>query len=581
MASDDLSKDLTKILREEELSGSVWMTIDPLKGTRIGAAGLSDVENHISMQIHNNVHMGSITKTVLATAVLRMVSLGLLDLDKPVTDYLNNVSFDNPWPHTSVTIRHLLDHTSGLEDARLWQMFSNEVDPEAPLINSFPTKGRKLKIRSRPGEIFSYSNSGYGLLGLVIESVTGERYETYLDKMLLAPLGMTGSTFTFLKQETSPNLAWGHFDDGTQSAAHPIALRPAGQFTTTMADMAKLAHFMMGNGMLPNGQKFVEEELMKSRGKPYRTIAAQKGLLPAYTLGLARRDRHGVVSYCHTGNIIGYYAMFCLFPEEQKAFAFSVNTDSETADYTRIASRLIASISPQNAISEGTKVLPADIDDWVGYYVLQQSRFDMFRYLDVAFGFAKIDRRQDNIVFSPFQGQAYSLDHLGDNLYRADNRSTISHLLYRDKMNVPHISNGFTTYQKVNSLLIIGHVGSVFIGCIGFVGLLILALINIRKMYNGELVAMRPVTLGILALVLPMPLFMMYPFTSLGDLTIANAVLTGATALFPILILYSLFKLVRQPVNRGQSIYFILNLAILQWIIVMFIYGQWPLVLWA
>lgn len=578
--SDSLSDSLNEILKEEGLTGVTWMTIDLSLGAQTKAVGLADAERELPLTPNHKVHVGSVTKMVLATGILRMASMGLIGLDDPVTDHVPNISFDNPWLDRPVTIRHLLDHTSGLEDARLWQMFSDRADPKAPMIHNFPNGAQSLLIRSRPGDIFSYSNSGYGLLGLLIEGVTGERYEAFLDRELLVPLGMLDSTFSYVTQAEDQRLAWGHFEGGRKAGSHPIALRPAGQFTTTMADMARLAKFMLGDGNLPDIASFIRPDLMAARGKPYDTIAAQKGLLPTYTLGLARRDRHGVVGYCHTGNIIGFYAMFCLFPNEQKAFAFSVNTDSETADYGRIAARIIESLNIQQLESPMIGQLPQNIEEKLGYYRLKHSRFDMFRYLDVALGFAALEREGDTLRFAPFQGGGYGLSPVGEGLYKASNRSTVSHVIYKDDQGVPHISSGFVTYEKVSGYSVAAHLAIIAFGGFGFLGLMVISLLAVRKKYRPVIGTLWPFWVGISLVFASVPLFMLYPFMALGDLTIANGLLTGSTILLPIFLTYGLLKTFRLADMPLRTVVALSYLAMLQWLVVMMAYGQWPVMLW-
>ena len=98
-------------------------------------------------------------------------------------------------------VRHLLDHTAGLDDMRLWQTFNTRPTADTPLSEAFDRDASVLAIRSRPGRQFSYSNISYTLAAMVIESVTGERYEAWLERELLAPLQMRDSTFAFTSQQ--------------------------------------------------------------------------------------------------------------------------------------------------------------------------------------------------------------------------------------------------------------------------------------------------------------------------------------------------------------------------------------------
>ena len=145
-----------------------------------------------------------------------------VDLDVPVARYLPDVPVENRWePESPLRVRHLLDHTGSLDDARMWQVFSLRANSDAPLLDGLTHPGGPLRLRYRPGERFSYSNTEYLLLGILIETVTGTRYERWLDAELLAPLGMTRSRFAFVTQTgpgADPTLALGHFDPRSTSA---------------------------------------------------------------------------------------------------------------------------------------------------------------------------------------------------------------------------------------------------------------------------------------------------------------------------------------------------------------------------
>jgi hypothetical protein len=151
---------------------------------------------------------------------------------------------------------------------------------------------------------------------------------------------MADSTFGFVTQAGTragaprPRLAMGHFEHGVAQAAVPQYLRPASQFTTTAADMGKLAQFLMGDGKL-EGTQFIDLALMGALSEPSGTDAAQAGLAAGHGLALAARDRHNVVGACHPGTTVGFRAMLCIYPEQDSAFFVAFNTDAEAADYER------------------------------------------------------------------------------------------------------------------------------------------------------------------------------------------------------------------------------------------------------
>ena len=574
------------VLTEEGLTGIAWALLEENGDVNLGTAGLRDNPAQVSFTVDTRFHVGSLTKTLLATGVLRLATQGLVELDAPASHYLPQLSFNNPWAETSeVTVRHLLDHTAGLNDAHIWQMFSERPEPDTPLIEAFPDPKTQLRIRSRPGSRFSYSNMGYALLGLIIESVTGDRYESYLDQHVLAPLGMRDSTFAFTTQEgkdADPMLAWGHVDDGSRYVASPIFLRPAGQFTTTAADLARFATFLMSDGVV-SGQQFISRAMMRSRGQPFGTEASNGGLEAGYSLGLGRRDRYGVVGYCHGGNIVGFVAMLCVFPDEHKAFAYSVNTDSETADYGRLNELFVGSLGIAEATPPPTVGPAPDISQWHGRYILSPNRFQTFEYLDNVFGSIKIASDGDFLTMTSLQQAPRRLRPTGDYIFSSGDRSTSSHVFLRGEAGEYLLSDGFKTFEKVSTAYLAVHWISVLLGLAGLTWLFLAGLIALLR-YRSK-VLQHPVTPAFVAislLVVPIPFFMTQSFMALGDLTLASALLASVTLLLPVGMFLTImrasktWKSSRPGLLNGLAAVFVL-----QWCTVLIAVGMLPLRLWA
>ena len=585
-ARADLTEDVEAILAEEKLAGIGWMLIGERGDLSLGAAGLRDNPGLVEFTTDTRFHVGSLTKTLLATGVLRLVTEGLIEIDAPASRYLPGLEFTNPWSESSpVTVRHLLDHTAGLNDAQMWQMFSERPAPNDALIEAFPEPGRQLRVRSRPGSRFSYSNMGYALLGMIIESVAGGPYETYLDQNLLAPLGMRDSTFAFTTQEgesADPTLAWGHVDDGSHYAASPIFLRPAGQFTTTAADLARFAQFLLGDGLI-GGQPFVDEGLMRSRGRPAVTEASNGGLAAGYALGLGRRDRHGVIAYCHGGNIVGFAAMFCIFPDENKAFAYSVNTDSETADYGRFDSLFIEALSVARASPPPTDSPAADISQWRGWYTLRPNRFQTFEYLDNVFGAIHVSPADGSFTLAPIQQKPRQLRPLGGYVFSANDRETASHVFLRGENFEYLVSDGFRTFQKVSTAYLVAHWVSVFLGLSGLAWLLVAGVVSLIRRRTGMLrQAVAPAFIASILLVLPIPFFMTQSFMALGDFTPASALLAAVTLLLPVGMLMTIMRVLKvRKDSRANLVHGFAAMFVLQWCAVLVGAGLLPLRLWA
>lgn len=582
----DLQTDVERILTEEGLTGIGWAIVDKTGEPIIGSAGVRDASADLSFDVNTHFHVGSVTKALLATGVLRLASSGRIHLDSPVIQFLPNLFPEDPPPEFSrVTVRHLLDHTSGMSDASLWQIFSEQPEAATPLRAAFRDPAKQLEVRATPGARFSYSNMGYTLLGMIIEAVAKEPYESYLDKALLAPLKMDSSTFSFTTQvgeRADPDLAWGHFDDGSRHAAVPMFLRPAGQFTTSSADLARFAEFLLGDGSI-QGETFIDHALMRARGRPQDTGAAMAGLAAGYALGLGRRDRHGVVAFCHGGNTLGFVAMLCIFPKQQKAFAYSVNTDSETADYSRLDALFVEALNIAKPTAPQTTQIEPDLSQWYGSYVLSPNRFQMFEYLDTVFGSVRVSPTEDAVLLSSLQNDPRMLRSVGSYLYSAGDRTTASHVFFRDPEGRYLLGDGFVTYEKVQRGYLIAHWISLLAGIGGLVWFLLTgSTFLIRQRAKAFRQPAAPAFISSALLFAPVPLFFTQSFMAMGDLTPASMLLAVTTTLLPVGMLATLWLAVKERSRRPfRMLHSIAAVLVLQWCVVLAANGLLPLRLWA
>ncbi|KAB7728069.1 serine hydrolase [Rudanella paleaurantiibacter] len=543
-----LRQQLQQVLDEEKLVGAVWTTVDSAGQITVGCAGYRNKPAGQRLSPTDRVHVGSITKTVLAMGLLRLATEGKIRLDAPLSRYLPDLPMQNPWAKTHpVRVGHLLDHTAGLEDLRLWHMFSAEATPNTPLTEVFRRDPSVLQVRTRPGSAFAYSNIGYTLAAMVIEAVTGGRYETYLDAQLLKPLGMTRSTFQFVSQQADPTLAYGHLDNGEVVAALPIFLRPSTQLTTTAHDMGVLMRFLMSDGTL-GGQPFIDPALLAQLGKPVGTDAARQGLASGYRLGLVTRDRYGVVGLAHSGNMVGYNAMLYLFPRQKKAFFITHNMDSETANYDRSNQVLVSYLNlPRPTPPSPNAQLPNGFAEWAGYYLPIVPKFEPLALLDRYTNVLQVRVQAQEIRIEPMQKEAFRLDYVGHRLFRAEGRQLPSTVFFRnDDGQMMLVADGRTPFVKTSGVWVWGVWLSLSLGLVGLFWLLLSGFVQWFRL--GMSVRYRPIVwawLGILLLLVPVPLLATQSFTTWGDFTAGSGLLALVTALLPLCLLLAGWRLWR------------------------------------
>ncbi|GGY78996.1 serine hydrolase domain-containing protein [Pseudoduganella plicata] len=574
LAGADPAPHIAALLQAQGLAGAVWSTPGG-----VGAAGLSAVRRGARMRTDQRVHVGSVAKTVLATGILRLVSERRLTLDTPVAALLPGMAFDNPWADRDpVRVRHLIDHTAGLDDVRFWHVFTLQAGPDVPLAAAFPAGHGLLRVRSKPGMRFSYSNLGYTLLGMVIETVTRQRYERYLDTALLAPLGMHDSTFAFVTQARDARLAMGHFERGAPHPAVPSFVRPAGQFTTTAADMGRFAQFLMSDGRI-DGRPFIDAALLRRMGEPTTTEARHAGLAVGYGLGLRRIDRHGVVALCHAGNGIGFRANLCLLPATRQAVFVAVNMDSETADYQRLDELLLrelaAAAPAPSCTAMGGSPAPGA---WAGIYVPAPNRFHSLRLLDTLLDAVHVSGSGPLLRLRSPQAATLELRHAGGALWQAPGKLLPSHVLLRSTGGRRVLGTGTQSWEQVSLPYWLALWCSVVAG---LTGLLYVLAATAGRAWRRQLSFATPLLApcaGVLALLLPLPLLLRQSLLQLGDMTAATILLAPVTAALPVTVLAGLAMAWRTGGSTRAEV--AAMIAVLQVSALLAAWGLLPLRLW-
>src|SRR6185436_14293187 len=155
-----------------------------------GGFGLANMEWNIPNTPDTKFRLGSITKQFTATVILQLVEQGKIKLDGKLSDYLPDYRKD---VGNKVTIHNLLTHTSGIPSYTGLPGFFDNVSRNPYKVTEFVNKYASGDLEFEPGSKFSYNNSGYFLLGAIIERVTGKTYEQVLKENIFDPLGMKNS----------------------------------------------------------------------------------------------------------------------------------------------------------------------------------------------------------------------------------------------------------------------------------------------------------------------------------------------------------------------------------------------------
>jgi CubicO group peptidase (beta-lactamase class C family) len=293
--------------------------------------GLRDGSTRDPVEKGTRFEIGSISKSFAAIVALQLAEAGSLDLHAPVTTYV-------PWfevrsPFAPITTHHLLTHTAGLI---LGMDFADDAVPPVWSL-------RGTSVATAPGDRFRYSNDGYKLLGLILETIGGRPWPDMLRERVLEPLGMTNSD-PEITYDTGADIAAPHHHEANDRPPHrgrllvraPIVIsRTAdGSIISTAKDMAAYARMLLNRGA-HDGGRLVSEESFALMTTPHVTDTGDEGV--AYGYGLDVFEVDGRAHVGHSGGMLGHYALLWCDMDSGVGAAMMVNGDGEREPCVRFA----------------------------------------------------------------------------------------------------------------------------------------------------------------------------------------------------------------------------------------------------
>ena len=313
--------------------GAAVIITDDGKTVFAAGQGLADLQARTPITPATVFRIGSITKQFSAAVMLQLVAEGKVSLD----DKLSKFYPDYPKPGADATIAQLLNHTVGVQSyTGIPGWMTDEKNTErAYTTEQMIALFKDLPARFEPGEQFQYNNSGYVLVGAVIEKVTGKAWHEAVDERIARPLGLTSIRYGTV--ETSiPGMAKGYTQtDGKQVPARKIDMsvpHAAGALIGSVEDLAKWSH------ALHHG-KVVPPELYAKMIAP---TLLPDGKSENYGFGVALSDVRNRKAIRHGGGIFGFSTDALYIPDEDLFVAVFVNSDEPVSSGSVLSQRLAA-----------------------------------------------------------------------------------------------------------------------------------------------------------------------------------------------------------------------------------------------
>lgn len=295
-----------------------------------GGIGYANVEWEIPNASDTKHRLGSITKQFTAMLIMQLAEAGKLDLQKPITTYIPD------YPKKTgdlITTHHLLTHTAGIPNYTSFPGFfaDKSRNPYSP--KEFLSEFQDMDLEFKPGETFAYSNSGYFLLGVIVENLTGMSYAEALDKMIFEPLGMEDTGYD-VHGEIIKNRASGYEKQGHNLSNAPYLDMSipyaAGSMYSTVEDLHKWDRALYTEKLV--SQKYLDMSFTKyieSFGGHY----GYGWSLEKYRVGTSKKE---VDIIGHGGGINGFNTLITRVPSEDLLVVlFSNAGGAPLSDMTR------------------------------------------------------------------------------------------------------------------------------------------------------------------------------------------------------------------------------------------------------
>lgn len=311
-------------LKRGDIAGAVVTVVKD--GQILLAKGYGVADRETNEPVDPEKHLfrpGSISKLFTWIAVMQQVEAGRIDLDADINQYLD-FKIPNTWPEP-ITMRHVMTHTAGFAETVRDLIVRGQNDPmelEKLLSRWVPDRAY------RPGTVPAYSNYATALAGLIVQRVSGEKFEDYIDKHILAPANMKHSSMAQpLPAHLAPLMSKGYVSSREPAQAFEVVNHaPAGSLTASGADMGRFMIALLNQGEGPGGRILKPESLAQMWKPQYRPLPGQE---LAMGLGFYEQNRNGYRIMGHGGDTTLFHSDLSMWLDEGVGLYISFNSTGD------------------------------------------------------------------------------------------------------------------------------------------------------------------------------------------------------------------------------------------------------------
>jgi len=346
------------------------------------AYGLLNKETGVDVTTDTVFQIGSMTKVWTATIVMQLVDEGKLDLDAPIVDVLPEFRLADAEVAKTVTMRHLLAHTSGI-DGDIFRETGRGDDCLEKYVESLADAAQNHPL----GATWSYCNSGFSVVGRVIEKLTGGTWDAAIRERLVGPLGME-RTGTLPEEALLHRAAVGHIEIEGEIVRAPAAFGlfrsagPAGLVNSTVGDVLKFARMHLAGGLAPDGTRILSEASTEAMTEKQADVPDKYILGDSWGLGWIRFGWDGRRLLGHDGNTIGQAAFLRVLPDAGLAVTLLTNGGNTRDLYEDLYREIfaeLAGVDMPRPLEPPAEPVSIDVSAHLGAYERSAVRLDVLQ----------------------------------------------------------------------------------------------------------------------------------------------------------------------------------------------------------
>ena len=419
---DSLKTRIDSLLSEDNIPGAGIALVHQDSVIWTGGVGYANYETKQPVTSDHLFRAGSVSKSFVALGLMKLVQQGKLSLDDKVHELVQGVEITNPWRKTDpVRVKHLLEHTAGFDDMHFNEMYNTSDDPNMPMKEALSVNPQSRVVRWKPGTRYSYSNPGYAVAGYIIEKVTGQRYEDYLEDEVLEPLGMHRSSFAYT-DSVKQKLVTGYQGSYDTVEYRHIYLRPSGALHTSPKEMANFVRMLLNDGSLER-RSIISDSLLARMETSATTLAAKHGFQSGYGLGIRHSETQGYPYYGHGGGIAGFISQYMYFPKYELGYALFVNSTAGFSEIEQTITDFLLRDVPKPEPVSSIDLSTEQLSIFEGYYSNESPRNQLFKPLDVILAGKTVSVINDTLRTSGFMESVKKLLPISDKQFRLSGRT--------------------------------------------------------------------------------------------------------------------------------------------------------------